>query len=160
MTKFLMRFVGVVNLLFVGLGICYAIAMRADRLKAGKWPPYSAVPLDWLLYFAFLASCIALMMRFSYLSVRLIRADRKALLPTCILFGVQIAFVLVTTPVFWLITPEWVTKRHWFWIQGWDLAAPQIAFGYVFVGLTACLLLLLTTRPRKHAAQTVASLPS
>jgi hypothetical protein len=155
-----MRFVGAVNLLFVGLGIWYAIAMRSDRLKAGRWPPYPAARLDWLLYFAFLASCIALMMWFSYLSVRLIRADRKALLPTCFVFGVEIGSLFVSTWVFWLITPEWVTKRHWFWIQGWDLAAPQIAFGYVFVGLTACLVLLLITRPRKHKSQTVASFPS
>jgi hypothetical protein len=100
------------------------------------------------------------MMYFSYLSVRLIRADRNALLPTCFVFGVEIGFLFVTTWVFWLITPEWITKRHWFWIQGWDLAAPQIAFGYVFVGLIACLVLLLITRPRKHASQAVASFPS
>lgn len=159
MTRFFMRFLGVVNLLFVGFGAWYAVAMRSDRLKAGKWPPFSATRLDWLLYFAFLTSCIALIMWFGYLSVRLIRADRKALLPTCIVFGVEIGFLLVTTWVFWLLTPEWVTKRHWFWIQGWDLAVPQIALGYVFVGLAASLVLLLITRPRKHASQAVAPSP-
>jgi hypothetical protein len=157
MIKFFMRFLGTVNLLFVGLGVWYAVGMRSERLKAGKWPPYSAVRLDWFLYFALLASCIALIIWFCYLSVRLIRADRKALLPTCIVFGVEIGLVWAEVAVFWFpgFAPEWAKERHWFWIQGWDLVVPQIALGYVFVGLLASLVLLLITRPWKNTSQTV-----
>lgn len=147
-----MRFLGVANLLFVGLGVWCAVGMFSYRLKAGKFPPYPAARLDWILYFAFLTSYVALVMWFSYLSVRLIRAEREALRPICIVFGVEIAFLLVTTWVFWLLTPEWVTKRHWFWIEGWDMVAPQIALGYVFISLVGSLVLLLGTRPRKQTA--------
>jgi hypothetical protein len=62
MTKFFMRFVGVVNLLFVGLGVWYAVVMFSYRLKTGILPPYPAARLDWIIYFAFLTSCIALVM--------------------------------------------------------------------------------------------------
>jgi hypothetical protein len=160
MSRFFMRFLGVVNLLFVGLGVWYAVVMFSYRIKAGKLPPYPVARLDWILYFAFLISCIALMAWFIHLSVRLIRADRKALLPTCFVFGIEIGSVFVEVWVFWLLTPEWVTKRHWFWTEGWDLVVPQIALGYVFVGLLASLVLLLITRPRKHTSQAVAPFSS
>ncbi len=56
MIKFFMRFLGVVNLLFVGLGAWYAVVMFSYRLKEGKLPPYPAARLDWILYCAFLTS--------------------------------------------------------------------------------------------------------
>ena len=145
MTKFFMRFFGVVNLLFVGLGIWYAVGMLYYRLKAGRWPPYAAVRLDWILYFVFLTACFALMIWFSYLSVRLIRADRNALLPTCIVFGVEIVYLFVDS-VFFFFVPDWVTNRSWFWTMGMDPVVPQLAYYYPFVAILVSVALFLTTR--------------
>jgi len=160
MSKFFVRLLGVLNLLFVGLGIWYSVEMHTLRIRAGKWPPYPAARIDWLLYFAFLALSTALVAWLSYLSVRLVRADRKALLPTCILFGVEIAYLWMEVTVFWLIVPSWVTKRHWFWSMGMDPLAPQLACYYPFAGLIACSVLLLITRKRRSPSETVATLPS
>jgi Zn-dependent protease with chaperone function len=111
MSKFFMRVLGVVNLLLVILGIWYSVGMRSARIRDGKWPPYPPARLDWLLYFAFLALSVALVAWLSYLSVRLIRADRRALLPTCVVFGIEIAYETSEVWYFWLSAPRWVTDR-------------------------------------------------
>jgi hypothetical protein len=157
MSNFFMRLLGVVNLLFVAFGVWYSVGARALRIKAGKWPPYHpARPLDWLLYFAFLALSIALIAWLSYLSVRLIRADRKALLPTCVVFGVEIAYLWAEVVYFWLLAPRWITDRSWFWTMGEDPIAPQHALFYPFLGFLTSLTLFVITRPRRSRSQTVA----
>ena len=156
MSKFFMRVLGVVNLLLVILGIWYSVGMRSARIRDGKWPPYPPARLDWLLCFAFLALSVALVAWLSYLSVRLIRADRRALLPTCVVFGIEIAYETSEVWYFWLSAPRWVTlTESWFWTEGMDPLGPQLAFHYVFLGFLASLALLLVTRPRTRPLQTL-----
>lgn len=144
-----MRFLGVLNLLFVEEGVRYSIGMRAIRIRDGKWPPYPPARLDWHLYFAFLALSTALVVWLSYISVRLIRADRKALLPCCIVFGIEIVYFTAEVWYFWLSAPRWITDRSWFWTEGMDPLAPQYAFFYQVVGFFASLALLFATRTRR-----------
>jgi hypothetical protein len=153
MSKLFMRVLGVVNLLFVIVGIWYTVGMRAIRIKDGKWPPYPPARIDWLLYFAFLALSTVLIAWLTYLSVRLIRADRKALWQTCIMFGVEIAYEWAEVTYFWQLAPHRITDRSWFWTEGMDPLAPQTAFFYPVLGLLACLALLLAARIRERPPQ-------
>lgn len=149
-----------VNLLFVICGIWYAVGMHAVRVREGKWPHYPPARADWFLYFTFLSVSIALIAWLTYLSVRLIRADRRALSLTCIVFGIEIAFETAQVWYFWLSAPKWVTDRSWFWTEGMDPLAPQFAFFYVFVGFLASLALQLIARARHPQLQTVDHSPS
>jgi len=148
MCKFFMRLLGALNLVFVAFGVWYSIGMHSIRMKAGKWPPYPAVWADWVLHLAFLAFNVALVAWLTFLSIWLICANRKALLPTCIVFGIEISYFWADVAYFWGIAPRWVTDRSWFWKEGIDLIVPQLVFGYAIVGLIASLVLLLITRPR------------
>jgi hypothetical protein len=156
MSKFFMRLLGVVNLLFVGVGVWYAVGMRTIRIAAGKWPPYPPARLDWLLYFAFLALSTALIAWLIYLSIRLMRADRKDLFPLCILYGIEIAYFWIDS-TFCLTVPRWVVDRSWFWTMGMDPLVPQLAFLYPFAGLLTALALLLITRTRRSRLPAVAT---
>lgn len=160
MTKFFMRLLGAVNLLFVIGGIWYAVGMHAVRVREGKWPPYPPARADWFFYFTFLSVSIALIAWLTYLSVRLVRADRRALLLTCIVFAIEIAFETAQVWYFWLSAPHLVTDRSWFWTEGMDPLGPQIAFFYVFVGFLASLALQLVTRTRQWPLQTPDQSPS
>jgi hypothetical protein len=158
MAKFFMRFLGAVNLLFVGVGVWYAVVMLTWRIAAGKWPPYPAMPLDWSLYGSFLALSTALIAWLIYLSVQLIRADRKALLPLCILYGIEIVYFWIDS-TFGLTVPHWIVDRSWLWTMGMDPLVPQFAFLYPLAGfLTALLLLLITRTRRTHSAATATPL--
>jgi len=152
MSKLFMRLLGVVNILFVGVGIWYSVEMHTFRIGRGKWPPYPPARVDWLLYFAFLALSVALVGWLSYLSIRLIRTDRKALLPSCIVFGIEIVYFLVDS-VFFFFVPQWVTDRSWFWTMGMDPVIPQLAYCYPFLAIPVTLALFLTTRNQQSPPQ-------
>jgi len=158
MSKFVMRFFGAVNLLFVASGLWYSLKMHSARPRAANWPPFTPQLPDWLLHFVFLMVGVALIAWLGYLSVRLTCAERKALLPTCIVFGIEIAYVWAAdASYFWLIAPSSITRRSWFWTSGEDLIAPQVTLSYQFLGLLAALVLLIMTRPWRGPSQTVAS---
>jgi hypothetical protein len=139
-----MRILGVFNLLFVGLGLCYALGML--EIRWGRWPgPPSLV--DWamiILYYAISLACLALQV---YTGVKLIKGHTSSLRLLGMVFVFIILYVLITTMVDWSLLPHNpASKAIGFWEGGVDPLDPQFFTGFPLLGGITVLLLLWKRR--------------
>ena len=139
MKKRVMAALGVLNILFVVVGVYYAAALFTLRQGNLTIQPSE---IDWLMYSVFLLSCLIVLCILVYLSIRLIRGESSVLRPVALLFVVEILFLVASTIVDWSCLPSSLALRAaGFWERGFDLLTPQYLIGYPLIGAIASLLM-------------------
>ena len=137
MRLWLMRSIGLLNLIFSALGIYYFAGMTLERwqyIQSG----FSSQ--EWTLYGVTLVLSVSFLIAETYLGFLLIRGVEKAVLPSVVVFsGLLVYSMLEATP---FLIPLRLTGAEFL---GTGPLHPQKAFFYPLIGLIAALLL----RPRK-----------
>jgi len=144
MKTWIMRIVGVVNLLCGLIGVYY-FAFKI-RLHWHNWPG-SPSESQWLVFFVLSFISIYLLIYLGYLGIRLIKNDATALRPLRNLFMLEIAYYVASVVMLWVIMPlSMATIAVSFWGMAQDPFAPQILTGYPLIGIIATIVL---SRPHK-----------
>jgi succinate dehydrogenase hydrophobic anchor subunit len=140
MTKWAMRILGLLNVLFGIAGIWYYIADLTWHLQ--KWEAAYSVR-DWFVFSALSLYILSLVCFLAYFGIRLILGNRSALRFTIIVFALETLYFFADVGIFWLILPASVAHAAiGFWERAWDLIAPQIITAYPVFGIIACSVLL------------------
>jgi uncharacterized membrane protein len=139
MTKWTMRILGLLNVLFGLTGIWYYIIRLTWHFQKA-----SAVhsTRDWAI-FSLLSLCtLSMISLLGYLGIKLIVADKSALRLTAIVFTAEVLYFFADMQVFWQIAPS--SMAHLtigFWELATCLIAPQIFTGYPLFGIIICIVL-------------------
>jgi hypothetical protein len=140
MKQWVMRIVGVLNLLCSVLGIFYFAIQLSWHWH--RWPGAPSF-FDWLVFLALSAVNISLVVYLGFLGVRLLRKDRAAIRSTSIVLAIELIYFFASTVLFWLILPpSKASLTIGFWGMAQDPLAPQILTAYPLIGLVVTLLLL------------------
>lgn len=146
-----MRVLGVLNFVFVGLGLYYAIGMF--EIRWGKWPE-PPTTLDWaavIFVYAISLACLALE---AYTGVKLIKGDTSVLRLLGIVFLFVVLYIVVSTIVDWtIVSPRLTTKAVGFWEGGEDPLDPQVFLGFPFVGGMTVLFLFWWKKRKKRESR-------
>ena len=139
-----MRVLGALNIVFVVLGVYYAVALNVIRW--GKWPgPPSHT--DWAIFVLLSAISLSFLAYLGYSGMKLIRGDVSVLRPLGVLFILETMYLFISVLLFWNILPASTAKiAVGFWEGGEDPLTPQFLTGYPLLGAISVLLLLWTKR--------------
>ena len=144
MQTWTMRILGVLNIMYVAIGIWFSAIMVWAHWR--NWPGNPS-SLDWAVFVFLYAISPLMIASLAYLGMRLIRKDARAILQLGLLFVAEMVYFFVLTTVTWLILPMSLSKiAVGFWGLSQDPLAPQVVTGYPLLGLVLTLVLLLMRR--------------
>jgi hypothetical protein len=143
--EWIMRVVGLLNLLYGIFGICYFAAI----LSWHNWTGSRSL-LSWLIFLLLSGFSIGLIVYLGYLGIRLMRKDRTAIRPAALVFGVEILYFLLGVEIFWIALPESMAPvAVGFWEMALGPIDPQIVTGDPLLGLLA--MFIVRSRKRVEA---------
>lgn len=139
MKKWIVRIVGVLNIVFMAFGAYYFSVLLL--LHWQKWPGHPS-NFDWLIFALLSSTCLFFIGFVGYSGVQLIRGSLSILGPLAVVFVLEILFFVSTFVLFWMILP---TSRATIAVGFWGIAqspiVPQVITGYPIVGTIVVLLL-------------------
>lgn len=146
----LMRVLGVLNILFALIGLYYFGVILRLNGRRGWIGSGSPALRHWIIFSVLCSLTVGLTVYLIYLGAQLLRNENSALRPVCIVFGIEILSVFAMGAS-WAVLPGNPDLIGGFFSIPGDPFAPQIATGYPIIGLIICLILLLgNKRDAKH----------
>ena len=138
-----MRALGVLNLFFSGIGLCYfawqlwRIGKPVNRLSPPIWA--------WAVFTVLSIMSLALVACLIRLGIRLLNRDDGAIRPLSIVFSAEILYFFASIVLFWLVIPSYAPTMRTMSVGFFDSAQgaldPQVVTGYPLLGLLATLFL-------------------
>jgi hypothetical protein len=143
--KWTMRILGLLNMFFGIVGICYYILDLSWHFQ--KWIAAYGIR-DWAI-FSLLSLCTLLLVcLLGYSGIRLIVGDKTVLRLTIVVLVLESLYFFADVTVFWLILPASIAPvAIGFWEHAWDLIAPQIVILYPLLGIIVSTVLLRAGGP-------------